>query len=1519
MRRFAAAILIVLHATLLSAQIMHWEDPQVLVADGARFPQAVSGGGLVAVVWQEFEASRVWLSLRTSRDLVTWTERRRFAGPYPYEGEQAPLFSAEADDRGRLYVAVASSDRQTTILTSADGGSRFVTTTITAPVTTVAPRLSARADGTVYLFLIYDVRGSSSLGIYYTILEPQTLEGGGALRRQLLPLAGEEPLRFSFLPSHASLGGRDYVVYQSQDNSQGQSTFQLWLRVSDGSGRFAAPAIPLTSFEERAGGSVQAAELFDNQRPHLAALPDRLALVWERRLVTGPRQVYYMELSPDGAPLRPAEAGASAPPYVRVVENSYDCFFPQTFVFRDRMYVMWFDNRRGDNHVFVAQRDGGLWRDRDLSMRLAGTSIYPWFVETESTLAILWENRQGNRSRLVMGGPDQTASPPRIFAQGFTPGLPARASRVSVTWNVPNDAAGIQGFAWSWSQDAAAVPEQRLMGSVENTRLDLEASADGRWHFSVAAVDFAGNWSRPSRISYVRDTQPPPPVVFEPLAIDERGFVASNSFAIQWKAGDGEAASGYAYDLMRVAADPRAPLPADPPRAALAPQVRTQVRVRPYDNLENGLWAFSVAAVDLAGNVGPPAVAYLRLNKYVPVTLITSVDWVKDDLGRVSLSIRGRGFTEDGRIRQVFVDRDGQEPFDYGFGPADFTLSGDRLIEGVTLSRYDEGTYRIGVVHSKRGVTVTAALLTLDAFGTVKLGDFAAASYTTPWEIGARPRYVLSADRLITGLLMAFMAFALVASAGRVLAVAREARVLRQQVFAAVSGAAAGKEVLMRELKSRGMSLRVKFTLLIVALVILIVLMISVPLSINMVETQQRNLALGLEQRVRVLLGSISAAAGPFLIDQKPTDLAGLLSQISAMPEAEYATITGITPRDSDRPGGGEEYVWATNDAEIARKIGGEFEPGISVLKDEVSPVVAAVAEDVNRRALADVGALVQELDRQLQEVQPLYGRADAQSKLRVEQIGKSTAGLQVRINNQLRAIASHVGSLPEFRRDQLQRHYIFHQPIVFRVLNSDIYFRGLVRLSVSADAILEEITSTTRRLYRTIGLTALAAIALGTLGALILASITIGPIRKLAAGVARIRDTEDKEELKDHRIEVRQKDEIRTLADTINEMTQGLVKAAIASKDLTVGKEIQKMFLPLAVDSEGRKGTTASESTDAVDIFGYYEGAKGVSGDFFDYRRLDAEHYALIKVDVSGKGVPAALIMVEVATVFQTFFKNWTLQNPGLRIDRFAYQVNDMLEERGFKGRFAAFMLCVVNVKSGVCVMVNAGDNIVHIYSARERRMVIKQHPKAPAAGPFPSVLIEAQAGFKAVTERLERGDTLFLITDGIEEAQRLFRDRKFQPLILEEDEQVEVDGETISYSKGSAFEQLTIPRLQHIVSAVYGRGSYELRRHHDPTPEDRYEFDFSNCRGTVEEAVLALIAVQQVFRLIRDPSAGENDVVTVDSKIDLFLKEHFKQYGLYFGHPLARAQDPGHVSFSNLKEDAQYDDLTILALRRK
>ena len=104
-----------------------------------------------------------------------------------------------------------------------------------------------------------------------------------------------------------------------------------------------------------------------------------------------------------------------------------------------------------------------------------------------------------------------------------------------------------------------------------------------------------------------------------------------------------------------------------------------------------------------------------------------------------------------------------------------------------------------------------------------------------------------------------------------------------------------------------------------------------------------------------------------------------------------------------------------------------------------------------------------------------------------------------------------------------------------------------------------------------------------------------------------------------------------------------------------------------------------------------------------------------------------------------------------------------------------------------------------------------------------------------------------------------------------------------------------------------------------HNPIPEEDLLFDFTECEGTVEEAVLAMVSVEKVFRLNPDPSATEEDRVDVDKNIDVFLKGHFKQYERYFRTKVGSEEEHSFVTYSHMKEDDQYDDLTILAIRKK
>jgi hypothetical protein len=96
-------------------------------------------------------------------------------------------------------------------------------------------------------------------------------------------------------------------------------------------------------------------------------------------------------------------------------------------------------------------------------------------------------------------------------------------------------------------------------------------------------------------------------------------------------------------------------------------------------------------------------------------------------------------------------------------------------------------------------------------------------------------------------------------------------------------------------------------------------------------------------------------------------------------------------------------------------------------------------------------------------------------------------------------------------------------------------------------------------------------------------------------------------------------------------------------------------------------------------------------------------------------------------------------------------------------------------------------------------------------------------------------------------------------------------------------------------------------------------------------------MVSAEKVFRMYTDPSATESDIISVDRKIDEFLSKRFVQYKSYFKdrvslnvkpgsakgdakpEPVKVDTNPDYVYFRKMKEDDQYDDLTILAIRKK
>ena len=158
-------------------------------------------------------------------------------------------------------------------------------------------------------------------------------------------------------------------------------------------------------------------------------------------------------------------------------------------------------------------------------------------------------------------------------------------------------------------------------------------------------------------------------------------------------------------------------------------------------------------------------------------------------------------------------------------------------------------------------------------------------------------------------------------------------------------------------------------------------------------------------------------------------------------------------------------------------------------------------------------------------------------------------------------------------------------------------------------------------------------------------------------------------------------------------------------------------------------------------DIFASMQPAKEVGGDFYDFFMVDDTHLCVVIADVSGKGVPAALFMV----IAKTLIKNFAQM--GLLPCEIFNQANNQLCEGNDAGMFVTAFLGILDIESGEFRYVNAGHNPPYM----------KKSGGDFAAMKAPAGLVLAgfeDFSYKENSVQLEKGDIVFLYTDGATEA---------------------------------------------------------------------------------------------------------------------------------------------------------------------
>jgi sigma-B regulation protein RsbU (phosphoserine phosphatase) len=185
---------------------------------------------------------------------------------------------------------------------------------------------------------------------------------------------------------------------------------------------------------------------------------------------------------------------------------------------------------------------------------------------------------------------------------------------------------------------------------------------------------------------------------------------------------------------------------------------------------------------------------------------------------------------------------------------------------------------------------------------------------------------------------------------------------------------------------------------------------------------------------------------------------------------------------------------------------------------------------------------------------------------------------------------------------------------------------------------------------------------------------------------------------------------------------------------DLEIAREIQSILLP-----------SDPPPIPGYEISGLNIPARQVSGDYFDYLVVDENRTGVAIADVSGKGVPASLIMAMCRSVIRS-------QAPGkLSPAEVLQRVNRQLYPDIKEDMFISMIYLILDAHSNVCVLSRAGHDPPYVYRAADDK-VESLNPKGMALGIDSGEVFDRVCGDFEFT--LEKGDFLLLYTDGATEA---------------------------------------------------------------------------------------------------------------------------------------------------------------------
>jgi sigma-B regulation protein RsbU (phosphoserine phosphatase) len=247
-------------------------------------------------------------------------------------------------------------------------------------------------------------------------------------------------------------------------------------------------------------------------------------------------------------------------------------------------------------------------------------------------------------------------------------------------------------------------------------------------------------------------------------------------------------------------------------------------------------------------------------------------------------------------------------------------------------------------------------------------------------------------------------------------------------------------------------------------------------------------------------------------------------------------------------------------------------------------------------------------------------------------------------------------------------------------------------------------------------------------------------PLHQLAAAAGRLAMGDFEAPLP----KVRRGDEIGRLTTSFSQMREDLKSYIEELTNTTAAKE--KIASELAIAHQIQLGIVPKlfppyPDRNDLDLFAALEPAREVGGDLYDFALLDEDHLYVAIGDVSGKGVPASLLMAVGKTLLKSTMH--AVRDPA----RTLAMVNDELAAGNDSCMFITAFCGILNLSSGHFTYANAGHNPPLL-------IPLSGPPKYLRARPGPALGAMENVRYRNMDETLSDRELLVLYTDGVTEA---------------------------------------------------------------------------------------------------------------------------------------------------------------------